>query len=200
MKPLKRIRYYTMNSWNQATAPAYNLKIYNVINKKLQDKVFGLMECEELWEEIRWRISDFNENNDYDYQAGFNGRSGGYLVLYEGGKRLSGHKSYCINCGQRNYETTQESGHNICGKCGEKKRVNHISYTVYTSPGISIDERTVPTNVLKSFRRLALDIVKLTERMARDYNVVEETVMVPKRVKSLKPVKEEKNNENDGES
>ena len=30
MKPLKRIRYDTMNSWNLSQAPAYNLKVYNV--------------------------------------------------------------------------------------------------------------------------------------------------------------------------
>ena len=45
-----------------------------------------MMECENFYDDINQLVSDFNVNHDYQWQAGFNGRSGGYLVLYTGGK------------------------------------------------------------------------------------------------------------------
>ena len=51
MKPV-RIRYSTMNSWNNQFAPAYNLKVHKVIPNSLQSKVLELMECEDFYDEI----------------------------------------------------------------------------------------------------------------------------------------------------
>ena len=90
MKTLRRIRYYTMCSWNKSTAPAYNLKVYNVIDNKLQNKVYELLEVDEFWQQINHLIRCFNDEHDYQWQAGFNGRSGGYLVLYRGGRSENG--------------------------------------------------------------------------------------------------------------
>ena len=84
---MKRIMYYTMNSWNLSKAPAYNLKVYNVIPKKYQDKVYDLMEIDGFYDGINALIGDFDSEWDYKWQAGFNGRSGGYLVLYRGLKK-----------------------------------------------------------------------------------------------------------------
>ena len=172
MKTLKREFYNTMNSWNNATAPAYNLKIYNVIDKNLQDKVFELMDCENFYDEINWLIQDFAEENGHEWQAGFNGRSGGYLVLYKGGRKKSDHKSYCTNCGQRNFTSTAETG-TKCGKCGENDRIDKEFFDTYTMPGQGIELSEVPGEVLKRFRKLALDIVKSTEEMARNSEVEE---------------------------
>jgi hypothetical protein len=124
-----------MNSWNRSTAPAYNLKVYNVIDNDLQDKVFEIMECENFYDKIDHLIQEFDEENNHKYQAGFNGKSGGYLVLYIGGKHEDGQ--------------------------------------VYTKPGISIDEKDVPADVLKRFRRLAVDIVKTTEELAKSAEIEE---------------------------
>lgn len=76
-----------MNSWNNATSLAYNLKIHKVIDDKLQNKVYELMELSEFHEDINVLISDFDNEFNHEWQAGFNGRSGGYLVLYKGGIR-----------------------------------------------------------------------------------------------------------------
>lgn len=82
MKTLKRIRYYTMNSWNLSTSIAYNLKVYNVIDNELQNKVYELMDIDGFYDGINYLISDFDNEFNHIWQAGFNGRSGGYLVLY----------------------------------------------------------------------------------------------------------------------
>lgn len=147
MKPLKRIRYYTMSSWNLSTSIAYNLKVYNVIDTDLQGKVFELMETDLFWPEINELIFAFNVEDDYQWQAGFNGRSGGYLVLYRGGK--------------------------------------HDNGIPFSYPGKQIEDDEIPTEIKKKFRQLALGIVKTTEWMARNCNIVEEEILVPKKIKTL---------------
>lgn len=142
MKPLKRIRYYTMNSWNGVESLAYNLKVYNVIDYKLQNKVFELMEAEDFYDGINELIWCFDVNNNYEWQAGFNGRSGGYLVLYKGGINADG-KRYC-------------------------------------KPGLEILEEDVPTHVKRAFRKLAVDIVKHVEYLAKNCEVIDEEYMVTK--------------------
>lgn len=95
MKNLSRMRYYTMNSWNGSKSLAYNLKIYNVIDKDLQDACYELMDVEYFYEDtINPLIHEFERKYNYEWQAGFNGRSGGYLVLYKGGIHENG-KIYC---------------------------------------------------------------------------------------------------------
>ncbi len=173
-----------MNSWNLSQAPAYNLKIYNVIDSNLQDKVYELIESEEFYFDINLLIEEFNESNNYEWQAGFNGRSGGYLVLYKGGKKKSEHKSYCTNCGQRNFTSIKETGKK-CGKCNENCRVDKEFTETFTYSGKGIEDDEVPAEVLRKFRKLAVDIVKSTENMAKSYKVVDEKYQVTKTRKVL---------------
>lgn len=148
MQNLKRTRYYTMNSWNLSKSLAYNLKIHNVIDRELQDKCYELLDVDYFYEDyINPLIEDFDYNNNFEWQAGFNGRSGGYLVLYKGGKHENGR--------------------------------------VYVKPGLNIEDNEVPAEVKKAFRKLAVDIVKTAEYMAKHYKVTEEEVSVPKTVKVL---------------
>jgi hypothetical protein len=79
-----------MNSWNGSTSYAVNLKIHKVIPSNLQIKVFEMMECDGFYDEINFMCKQFDIKHGYKYQAGFNGRSGGYLVLYQGGKHENG--------------------------------------------------------------------------------------------------------------
>ena len=94
MKHLKRTRYWTMNSWNGSKSLAYNLKVYNVVDEELQNKVYDLMNTEDFYDEINFMIGDFDFSYNYEWQAGFNSRSGGYLVLYKGGRNENG-TFYC---------------------------------------------------------------------------------------------------------
>lgn len=184
MKTLKRIRYYTMNSWNLSTAPAYNLKVYNVIDNDLHNKVFELMECEFFYEDINNLIHDFNLTNDYQWQAGFNGRSGGYLVLYKGGWRKSDYKSVCTACGQRNFTSVKDTG-TKCGKCGKNRRIDKTLKDTFTYTGKEVNDNEVPPEILKAFRKLAVDIVKDTEWKAKNCKVQEETYTIEKTRKVL---------------
>ena len=87
---LKRIRYWTMNSWNEGSSLAYNMKVYNLTeDSRIKEKLYELLDEEkgfDLFNTINSLIENFNRLNNYEWQAGFNGRNGGYLVLYKGGK------------------------------------------------------------------------------------------------------------------
>lgn len=86
-------RYYTMNSWNQSTSYANNLKIYNLgLTFEQQSKLYKLMNTEDpaLYESINDLCHSFNCEHNWKYQVGFNGRSDGYLVLYQGGIKEDG--------------------------------------------------------------------------------------------------------------
>lgn len=80
-------RYDTMNSWNASTSYANNVKVYNlgIEDKDILDKAWNIVcsdiECEEMYDSFRQIIDEFRQNEGYD--IGFNGRSGGYLVLYK---------------------------------------------------------------------------------------------------------------------
>jgi len=77
-------RYYTMGSHNLSTSYAHNMKIYEAGFGEVESKVFELIECEEYWWQINDLVALFAEEHSYTWQAGFNGRSSGYLVLYQG--------------------------------------------------------------------------------------------------------------------
>ncbi len=76
--------YWTMSSWNQSKSYANDMKVYKCIPGQFQDKVLDLMEVEGFYEPINYLIEEFNESHNHLWQAGFNGRSDGYLVLYRG--------------------------------------------------------------------------------------------------------------------
>lgn len=77
-------RYYTMNSWNRSTSYANNVKLYNLnLTKEQLDKAYEIIDLD--FTELNFSISDEINNfyHETGYSAGFNGRSGGYIVLYE---------------------------------------------------------------------------------------------------------------------
>ena len=77
-------RYYTMNSWNRSSSYANNVKIYNLaIPADLVDKAYDFVSIgsDDYDLAVRSIIHDFYIETGYN--IGSNGRSGGYLVLYD---------------------------------------------------------------------------------------------------------------------
>jgi predicted nucleic acid-binding Zn-ribbon protein len=98
-------RYNTMNSWNRTTSYSNNMKIHSLgLPREIKSKAFELLSVDDAYDQINLIINDWNEDHNYQWQARFNGRSGGYLVLYRGGTKQSEYKSYCPRCGQRNFK------------------------------------------------------------------------------------------------
>lgn len=98
-------RYDTMNSWNAATSYAAKVKVQYLSfpNNEVRNRAYDLLQTDEAMNDVRFIMQEFDEDHNYEWQVGFNGRSNGYIVLYHGGRKKSEHKSICTNCGQRNF-------------------------------------------------------------------------------------------------
>lgn len=185
-------RYNTMNSWNRSTSYACNMKLYKLgLDRGTEDKLWDIIQVPEFYERLNERIEDFNWQHNYLWQAGWNGRSGGYLVLYQGGSKPSGYRSYCTKCGQKNYTSIAETG-NWCGVCNEEARVDYIKppMQIFSFPGRDVDmdedfedwslyELQQRTELVQEFDRLADDIVAEALYIAQNHSVEERTVYMP---------------------
>ena len=182
----------TMNSWNRSTSYACNMKLYKLgLDQETEDKLWDMIQVPEFYERLNERIEDFNRQHNYLWQAGWNGRSGGYLVLYQGGTKPSGYRSYCTKCGQKNYTSIAETG-NWCGVCNEEARVDYIKppMQIFSFPGRDVDmdedfedwslyELQQRTELVQEFDRLADDIVAEALYIAQNHSVEERTVYMP---------------------
>ena len=100
-------RYHTMNSWNRSTSYAHCIKVRHLNHvADISDKLYDLIGVQDSYDEslYNYHLRDFEERHNWAWQIGSNGRSGGYLVLYTGGRKDSGHKSRCTMCGQLNFK------------------------------------------------------------------------------------------------
>lgn len=191
-------RYDTMNSWNRSTSYANNVKIYGVIPDTLQDKVYELQQVDGFYDDINDILSVWACENDFTYQAGFNGRSSGYIVMYEGyveaktifefnDKTMNsyGRRDYADGYGWLSIEEAKRMGL-------YKKQIKKI----HSYPGRSIDmgadfsEWDIGSlknrvSLVQSFDKMCDDVVQCVIDMAETRNVVEETIMVPKTVKHI---------------
>ena len=99
----KHFRYDTMNSWNRSTSYAHCVKLNRLgLSKELLDNAYAVLSTD-FSDEISWPIQEFTREHNGYYTIGFNGRSSGYLVLYESRYEDTGHKSRCRSCGQLNF-------------------------------------------------------------------------------------------------
>ena len=191
-------RYNTMNSWNRSTSYANNVKVYNLgLSREQEDKLYSIMEVREFYDLINDDLMLFALEHDYRWQVGFNGRSGGYLVLYRGFAKPSEYKSFCKKCGQKNYQSVEENGCK-CGRCGAEARVNYTKAPdevgVYPGQSVDMDEDFNEWDIyslrdrvrlIQEFDRLCDRVLARIVEMLEMYDVLEETVMCPKTVKVL---------------
>jgi hypothetical protein len=199
----KHFRYHTMNSWNRSTSYANNIKLYKIekpdgVDDETLWEMLGITEWQEKMSDL---LEDFGRKHEWQWQAGINGRSGGYVVLYRGGIKTSGYKSYCTHCGQKNYEVVPEEQTGTCGRCDAKARVNfkQTHMQIFTWPGKSVDEYedfvdwTLSeirdrVELVQDFDKLCDDIVMAYLDICKNYRVAEEEILVPKTIKILEPV------------
>lgn len=191
-------RYNTMNSWNWSISYANNVKVYNLgLSREQESKLYSMMEVEEFYDQIHDDLMLFAMEHDYRWQVGFNGRSGGYLVLYRGFSKPSEYKSFCTQCGQRNFRSVEESGCK-CGRCGAEAGVNYTKAPdeigVYPGQSVDMDEDFNEWDIyslrdrvrlIQEFDRRCDSVLTHIVEMLEMYDVVEETVMRPETVKAL---------------
>ena len=185
-------RYSTMNSWNRSSSYAHNLKVHSLgLDTEIQNRLYDLIQCREFYHPIDNLKYDFGDEHNWLWQAGFNGRSGGYLVLYQGERKPSGHKSYCPSCRQLNWTSVSENS-GKCGVCAEERRdftTPHMITSIFHGRGTDdyedfedwemyqLRERV---ELLQSFAQLADAIVAEAVHMANEYEAGEEEYTVVK--------------------
>ena len=199
----KHYRYNTMNSWNKSTSYANNIKLHQIDKPEDidNDTWWEMLWITEWQEKLSDLLEDFGREHEWQWQAGINGRSGGYVVLYRGGIKPSGYKSYCTHCGQKNYEVVPEGQIGICGRCDAKTRVNfkQTHMQVFTWPGKSVDEYEDFADLTLSELRERVELVQDFDRLCdciiseyvdicRNYRIAEEEILVPQTIKVLEPV------------
>jgi hypothetical protein len=199
----KHFRYNTMNSWNRSTSYANNIKLHQIDKPEDidSDTWWEMLWITEWQEKLSDLLEDFSRKYEWQWQAGINGRSGGYVVLYRGGIKPSGYKSYCTHCGQKNYQAVAGGEIGICGRCDAKARVNfkQMHMQVFTWPGKSVDEYEdfadwtlseirQRVELVQDFDRLCDDIVSAFIDICRNYRITEEKIFVSKTIKVLEPV------------
>lgn len=196
-------RYHTMSRRNRSTSYANNIKLTNIDKPSDidNDVWWQLLDITEWQDKLSDLLEDFCRSHDWLWQAGINGRSGGYVVLYQGGIKPSGYQSYCTHCGQRNYQQVPHGQKGICGRCEAKERVNfkqpHMQ--VFTWPGRDIDagedfrdwgleELRQRVKLVQEFDQLCDVVVDEYLSVCRNYRITEEEILVPKTIKVLAPI------------
>jgi hypothetical protein len=157
-------RYYTMSSVNRLTSYAWNVKIRNLgLTREQESNAYDLIYVEDTFLEINERIKEFSEENGYRYQACFNGRSSGYIVLIQGGRKPSGYHSYCAECGQMNYKKVLP-----LAETPEDKVRNYIRVKNWWTPDVYIQQEEVTKHGLTTER--VLEIVKEVKAEKVEYS------------------------------
>lgn len=187
-------RYYTMNSWNRSTSYARNVKIYNLkLDAKTRSRAYDLLEISEAFEEVNRLIDDFAREHDYSWQAGFNGRSDGYIVLYQGGTKDSGYKTRCNQCGRLTWYESPQACH-VEGCDGTLEVLPETARTPFVYPGKGLDEDEGFSDwsmeelqdrvqLVREFDRLCDACVRSFINFAKTHRVEEREILVPKTVR-----------------
>jgi len=150
-------RYNTMNSWNCSTSYAQCVKVDQLgLDRETVMAALEMLEVSEAFDGFRRTLRRFDQRHEYRWQIGQNGRSSGYLVLYQGGVGTDGR--------------------------------------VFSWPGKSLDMRADyaewDTGELRSRIDLVWDFDRTCEKavsafvdFVRTHTVIEEEILVPRKVK-----------------
>lgn len=188
----EHFRYSTSNNWAHSTSYACNMKIHSLgLDFKTVDKLYDMLWVPEFFDGINNLIQQFDQRHQFRWQAGWSGRSGGYLVLCQGTLKASEYRSFCTNCGQKNFRSVAETGPR-CGVCSEGTRVDYLTppkqIVIYPGKGTDMDvdfedwtlaDLRNRTELVQEFDQLADDIVSEGLHMAENKTVVERTIYVP---------------------
>jgi len=85
----KHYRYNTMHSWNRVTSYAHCIKVTRLgLPGETVDRLFDAISVEGFYSFSGFsdELEEFARRHDYEWRMGINGRSDGYIVLYQGTK------------------------------------------------------------------------------------------------------------------
>ena len=193
-------RYDTMNSWNRSTSYANCVKLHRLeLSEAQMNRAWELLDVDEVYTAINDRLNEWSVLHDWNWQVGFNGRSSGYLVLYQGALDYQNARTaQCDVCGKLTWHKENvpctRTGCTGTLKVLEKPRPQIVTY-----PGRGLDESEdfqswnmdslrARVELVQSFDRLCDEVVELFADYCDNYKVVDQEIMVPKHIKVLEAV------------
>lgn len=183
-------RYWTMHSNNGLSSYARNIKLNRIHfpDRETENNAYDLLSCKEAFRDFDNILRDFDRKNDYAWQIGTNGRSGGYLVLMQGSKKRSEYKRICLDCGQKNYKVDAAK----CGVCSSDNMEDYEGWEITTSgkstdqgedfEGWSSYELKERVKLVKDFDKTVDCAIAAFIKFCKEHKAVEKTIMVPKQV------------------
>lgn len=187
-------RHDTMRSWNNSTSYAANIKIHRLEfpSPEVRARAWDLLNVEASLHDFDHILEEFAARHNYRWQIHRNGARGGYLVLYQGMKEESKHKSECMVCGQRNFQLATPENRR-CGRCGEDERENVTLFDIAFYPGRSTDYgddfEVWETDDLRERVSLIWDFDLTVERVVQSFirfceghQRIEKVIMVPRTI------------------
>lgn len=149
-------RYWTASSinGNHSYSRCIKLRYIDFPSRKVEDTAYQMLDIPEAFDEVGRIMEEWGASNDWKYQAGFNGRSSGYIVMLRGGLR-DGHP----------YTSYQSIGE---GR----------DYTDWSTRELK-DE----TDLVYSFDLMVDECIRAFIEFCACHTVEEQTVMVPTRIR-----------------
>lgn len=193
-------RYHTMNSWNRSSSYANCVKIHRLdLTREQMDKAWTMLDMAEVFDAINGIIHDWSTAYEWRWTAGFNGRSSGYLVLYQGGLDYQNARTaQCDTCGKKTWHKqdtpcTTDWCHGTLRVL--PKPVPQI--VMYPGRGLDAGEEFEEwdmeslrdrVGLVQEFDRLCDNVLKAFVDFCDHYEAVDEEILVPKTIKVLKAV------------
>ena len=193
-------RYWTMNTWNRSSSYANCVKIHTLgLTPEQMARAWELLDVAEVYDTIQAMLSQWAVERGWQWQVYFNGRSSGYLVLYQGGLDYrNGRTARCDGCGKLTWHTRDTPC--TTEQCeGTLRFLPEPRPQVVTYPGRGTDESADfegwDLAVLRDRVRLVQDFDSLCDNAVAvfadfcdNYEVVDREVWVPRTVKVLEAV------------
>lgn len=155
---VNHFRYDTMSSWNKSTSYAHNIKITHLpLPNDIDETTWAMLDCPEWYHHMNDLMRAFDEAHKHKWQVGTNGRSGGYIVLYQGG--IKDRRPFV----QPGRSLDQDEDFHDWDMDDLKNRVN----------------------IIQDFDMLTADIVMDFGAFCRSFDVANKTIFVPKTIKVL---------------
>jgi hypothetical protein len=193
-------RYNTMNSWNRTTSYANCVKIHRLdLTQAQMDKAWSMLDMTEVFDALRDILTAWGIAHEWQFQVAFNGRSGGYLVLYQGALDYQNAKTAeCDVCRKLTWHKTNVP----CTTSGcpgtlavlAKPRPQIVTYPGRGLDGDAdfadwtLDQLQDRVRLVQDFDRLCDEVVAEFVRFCDGYTIEERHVMVPRTVKVLEPI------------
>jgi len=182
-----------MSSQNLNTSWANRVKMWGVIPWNLHDKFLDLINTEEHWLFMDCILRDYGESNNWQWQAGFNGRSSGYIVMYKGHvkkKRIFTFEDredmdYADGYGWKTREEAEELG--LLDKEIARTRVSTVTVDG-DFEDYDLDSLRETVARVQKFDKMCDEVVSATIKTLKEFNVVDEEYTVVKTRKVLEEI------------